>query len=126
MGLAVASNWARTLSSVRPRFAHVAIDAALEADLVGGGYLDAEVIERDELGVMESEDAFYDDYARGCDGVKGSGSAGVGFEIVDGALDGVVGGEGADVLDEELGLEGAEGEVGEIAVVEIEREEGGF
>jgi hypothetical protein len=55
---------------------------------------------------VEGEDAFYDDYAGGCDGVEGSGDAGVGLEVVDGALDGAAFGEGADVLDEELGLEG--------------------
>jgi hypothetical protein len=53
--------------------AHVAIDAALETNLVGGVYVDAEVIEREKLGVVEGEDAFDDDYAGGGDGVEGSG-----------------------------------------------------
>jgi hypothetical protein len=61
----------------------------------------------------------------------------VGLEVVDGALDGKAPGEGTDVLDEELGLEGVGmveveliagvgGEVGEIAVVEVEGEDGCF
>ncbi len=85
---------------------------------------------------MEGEDAFYDDHAGGCDGVEGSGDAGVSLEVVNGALDVQAVGQGADVLDEELGLEGVgvvevefvagvEGKVGEIAVVEVEGEDGG-
>ena len=42
-------------------FEHVAVDAAVEADLVGGVDVDAEVIERKQLGVVEGEDAFDDD-----------------------------------------------------------------
>ncbi len=60
----------------------------------------------------------------------------MGFEVVDGTLDGLAGGEAADVLDDEFGLEGVgvvevafvagvEGELGEVAVVEVEGEEGG-
>jgi hypothetical protein len=56
---------------------------------------------------VESEDSFYDDDARRCDDVKGFGDAGVGLEIVNGALDGVAGGQGVDMLDEELGFEEA-------------------
>ena len=41
--------------------ADVAVDAAAEAELVGGVDVDAEVVERRELGVVEREDAFDDD-----------------------------------------------------------------
>ena len=74
--------------------------------------------------------------AEGGDEVERVGDAGVGAEVVDRALDGETGGEDADVREDELGLEGVgmvevalvagvEGEVGEVAVVEVEGEEGG-
>lgn len=40
--------------------AHVAVDATIEADLVGGVDVDAEVVEVAERLVVEGEDAFYD------------------------------------------------------------------
>ena len=43
--------------------------------------------------------------AAGGDGVVELGDTGVGFEVVDGALDGSAGGEAADVLDDEFGFE---------------------
>ncbi len=117
--------------------AHVTVDAALEADFVGGVDVDAEVVERVELGVVEGEDAFDENEFGGGDGLEGFGDAGVGGKVVDGALDGMAGGERADVLDDELGFErvgvvevvlfaGFEGELREVAVVEVEREECGF
>jgi hypothetical protein len=42
-------------------FAHVAIDAAVEADLVWSVDVDAEVEERAQAGVVEGEDAFDDE-----------------------------------------------------------------
>ncbi len=115
---------------------HVAVDAAVEADLVGGVDVDAEVIEREKLGVVEGEDAFDDDDGGGGDGVEAVGDAGVGFEVVDGAVDRLAGGEAADVFDDELGFErvrvvevelvaSVEGELREVAVVKVEREERG-
>ncbi len=91
---------------------------------------------RQQAGVVEGEDAFDEDNAGGDEGVGAAGDAGVGAEVVDRALDGLAGGEGADVLEDEFGLEGVrvvevlevaivEGEVGEVAVVEVEGEEGG-
>ena len=114
--------------------AHVAVDAASEADVMRGFDVDAEVVERDELGEMEREDAFDDDETCGGDGLEGAEDAGVGREIVNGTLDGAAGGERADVLDEELALErirmvevllvaGVERELGEVAVIEVQREE---
>ena len=85
---------------------------------------------------MEGEDAFYDDEGAGDDGGEGVGDATVGFEVVDGSVDGLAFREGAEVGDEELGFEGVrvvevafvagvEGELREVAVVEVERKEGG-
>ena len=75
--------------------AHVAVDAAGEADVVGGVDVDREVIEGQELRVVEGEDTLNDDDASA--GVMVSNwpaDAGVGFEIVDGALDGEASGRG--------------------------------
>ena len=118
-------------------FVHVAVDAAREADVGRGVYVNGEMVEREEIGVVEGEDAFDDDHGAGCDGGEGFGHAGVGLEVVDGALNGVSLGEGAEVGDEKLGLEGVgvvkvalvagvEREPGEVAVIEIEWEEGGL
>ena len=118
-------------------FAHIAIDAAVEANFVGGIDVDAEVVERDELGVVEGEDAFDEDDAGGVDEVEGVGDAGVAGEVVYRALDGEAFGERADVGDDELGLEGVgvvevlfvagvEREPREVAVVVVEGEERGF
>ncbi len=85
---------------------------------------------------MKGEDAFYDDEGTRGDLVEGVGDAGVCGEVVAGAVNGVALGEGADVGDEELGLEGVgvvkilfvavvEGELREIAVVPVERKERG-
>ncbi len=117
--------------------AHVAVDAALQADLVGRVDVDGEVEERVELRVVQGEDAFDDDDVGRGDEVEGACDAGVRLEVVDGAVDGLTLGEGADVFDDEFGLErvgvvevafvaGVEWEVREVAVVEVEREEGGF
>ena len=89
MGLAVASNWARTRLFGAAALAHVAVDAALQADLVGRVDVDAEVVEREKLVVVQREDAFDDDDARWHDRLEGVGHAGVAAEVVDGALNGV-------------------------------------
>jgi len=73
--------------------AHVAVDAASEADVMRGFDVDAEVVERDELGEMEREDAFDDDETCGGDVV------------------------------EVLLVAGVERELGEVAVIEVQREE---
>ena len=117
--------------------AHVAVDAAVEANLIRGVDIDAEVVEREKLGVVERKDAFDEDHAGGRDGVEGVGNAGVAGEVVDGALDGEALRERSDVLDDELGFEGVgmvevllvagvEGELREVAVVEIEGKKGGI
>ncbi len=117
-------------------FAHVAVDAAVKADLVGGVDVDGEAVEGQELGVMEGEDTLDDDDAFRGDGFEGFGDAGVGLEVVDGAVDGLARGEAAEVLDEEFAFErvrvievalvaAVERELGEVAVVEVEREECG-
>ena len=72
----------------------VAVDAAGEADAVGGMDVDGGGVEREELGVVEGEDAFDDDDAGGSDGVGLAGDAGVSFEVVDRALDGQAAGRG--------------------------------
>ena len=116
-------------------FTHVAIDAAVEADFVGRVDVDAEVVERDELGIMQREDTFDEDDLGWSDGVEVVGDAGVVGEVVDRALDGAAKGEVADVGDEELGFEGVgvvevlfvagvERELREVAVVEVERKQG--
>ena len=117
-------------------FQHVAVDAAAQADLVGGVHVYGEGVEREELCVVQGEDAFDDDDSGGGDGVKGVGDSGVGGEVVDGPLNGLAGGEGAYVGEDELGLERVgvieveggtvfRGQKGEIAVVEIEGEKCG-
>src|ERR1700683_2331401 len=86
---------------------------------------------------MKREDAFDEDEAGGGEGIKDAKDAGVGGEIVDGALDGLAGSERAYVLDEQLAFErvrvievllvaGVERELGEIAVIEIEGKECGI
>ena len=70
---------------------------------------------------MEREDAFDEDEVGGDDGLERAGDAGVRAEVVDRALDGLAGGEGADVLDEELGLERV-GVVEVLLVAGVERE----
>ncbi len=116
--------------------AHVAIDAAVEADFVGGVDVDAEVVERYEFWVVERENAFDEDDAGGDDGVEDAGDAGVVGEIVTRTLDGVAVAEAVDVLDEELGFQGVgvvevllvalvEGKLREVAVVPVEWEIGG-
>jgi hypothetical protein len=117
--------------------AHVAVDAAIEADLVGSVDVDAEVVERYQLGVVEREDAFDEDDASRRDGVEGVGDPGVAGEVVHRALNGQALGEGADVFDDEFGFERirmvevllvarVERELGKVAVVEVEREERGI
>ncbi len=70
---------------------------------------------------MEREDAFDDDVGAGMEGGEGIGNAAVGAEVVDGALDGVALSEGAEVGDEELGLERV-GVVEVALVAGVERE----
>ncbi len=114
--------------------ADIACDAAEKADLVWGLHVDGDRIERLQLGVVQGENAFHDDYAGRRDGVETVGAR-VGLEVVDGALDGLAVGEFADVFDDEFRFEGVgvvevllvaaiERELREVAVVEVEREEG--
>ena len=118
-------------------FADVAVDAAAETDLVGGVDEDGDGVERAGRGEVHGEDAFDDDEVGGGDGVKRAGDAGVGAEVVDGSLDGVAFGEGAEMRDKELAFKrvgvvevalvaGVERELGEIAVVQVQWEERGF
>ena len=101
-----------------------------------GFYEDAERVEGAELCEVEGEDAFYDEEFCGGDLLGAVRDAGVGGEVVCGGVDGVASGEGLEVLQEEGDfkrvwvievLEGAPGggEMGEVAVVEVKREEGG-
>ena len=69
----MASNWSRTDWLGAAALADVAVDAAGEADLVGGVDVDGEGVEREELGVVEGEDAFDDDDLCGGDEVEGGG-----------------------------------------------------
>ena len=93
-------------------FVGVTVDAAGQADVVRGVYVDGQVEERAEFWVVKGEDAFYDDEGTRGDLVEGVRDAGVCGEVVAGAVNGVALGEGADVGDEELGLEG-------VGVVEV-------
>ncbi len=86
-------------------FAHVAVDAAVEADLVGSVNVDGKAVERKQFGIVKGEDSFDDDVAAGRNGGGGIGDAAVGSEVVDWALNGLAAGEAADVLDEELGFQ---------------------
>ena len=116
-------------------FEDVAVNTTDEAEVVGGVDEDAEVVEGAEFGIVEGEDAFDEEGGAGLNGLGVGGDAGVGGEVVDGALDGVTGGECAEVLDEEIVLDGVGvvevlqsalggGEVAEVAVVEVEGEQG--
>ena len=74
-------------------FAHVAMDAAGEADVGWGVDVDGEGVEGQQLCVMQCEDAFDEDVLRGSEGLELVGDPGVGGEIVDRALDGFAGGD---------------------------------
>jgi 1-acyl-sn-glycerol-3-phosphate acyltransferase len=116
--------------------AHVAIDAAVQADLVGCVDVDAEVVELAQTRVVECEDAFDDEDGREVDGLGAVSDAGVGGEVVDRALDGAPVGEIPDVLDEKGVLERVgvvevlEGslvgrKMAEADVVEVQRQQSG-
>ncbi len=90
------------------------MDAADEAEVVGGVDVDAAVVEGAEAGIVEGEDPFDDEGGAGKDGFGAVGDASVGGEVVDGALDGVAGGERAKMLGEEIVLDG----VGMVEVLE--------
>jgi len=116
--------------------ADVAVDAAAQADLVRGVDVDGEGVERLQLRVVQGEDAFDDDDWFWHDAVEGSGDAGVGLEVVDGASDGFSVREFANVIEDQFGLQRVgvievalvtrvERKGAEVAVVEIEREERG-
>jgi hypothetical protein len=100
-----------------PALAHVAVDAAVEADLVRSVDVDAEVVERNEIWIVQCEDAFDDDKPGRGDGIKGSQDARVMREVVDGPLDGVTVGQSAEMLDEEFALQ----RVGVVEVLLIAR-----
>lgn len=117
-------------------FTDVAVDATGEAEVVRGVDVDAEIVESAQAGVVEGEDAFDDEDLGGEYGFGAVGDAGVGGEVVDGAGDGLVGGERGEVLDEQGVFEGVGvvevllgavggGQVAEIAVVEVERKQRG-
>ncbi len=116
--------------------ADVTGDAAGETEVVGSVDVDAEVVEGAERLVVEGEDAFDDEDAGGGEGFSHR-RAGVGGEVVGGTKDGLTGGEGLDVVDEEFVLDGVgmvevlKGslggrKVGGVAVVEVEGKEGGI
>ena len=86
-------------------FAHVAIDAALQADLVGRVDVDGELVQGQEFGVVQGEDAFNDDDAFRHHGFEGVRYAGVGFEVVHRTLYGAALREIPDVRDEEFAFE---------------------
>jgi hypothetical protein len=115
--------------------ADVAGDAAEKAELMRGVDVDRQRVEREQLGVMEGEDAFYDDDLFGVDFVEGAGAR-VGLEVVDGAVDRLSGGKRTDVVEDEFGFErvgvievlfvtAIKRKTGQVAVVEVEREERG-
>ena len=56
-------------------FAHVAVDAAVEADLIWGVDVDAEVVVSAQGFVVQSEDAFDDEEVGGFDGLGAAGHA---------------------------------------------------
>jgi hypothetical protein len=85
---------------------------------------------------VEREDSFDDEDVSGGDGLGFVGDAGVGGEVVEGARYGFVIGQSVDLFDEEGVFEGVGvvevlqvavfvGEMAEVAVVEVERQEGG-
>jgi hypothetical protein len=68
------------------------VDATGEAYVVWGVDVDAEIVERNQLRIVEREDAFDEDKAGWREGVEDAEDARVGGEIVDRALDGLAGG----------------------------------
>lgn len=85
---------------------------------------------------MEREDAFDDEDFSCGDGLRLTRDTGVGGKVVDGPRDGFVVGESVDVLGEQGVFEGVGvvevlqsavvmGEMAEVAVVEVQRKEGG-
>src|ERR1700761_9025670 len=120
-----------------PPLAHVAIDAAVQADRIGCVDVHAKVEKRDQLVIVERENAFHNDELFRCDGIEGIGNARVDFEIVDRALDGKAVREIPDVLDEELAFKRirmievlfvarVQRELRQITVVQIQREKRGI
>ena len=114
----------------------VAANAPCEAKGVGGLDVESESEEGAELGEVEGEDAFDEDDGRGLDALR-FGFAGVRGEVVAGPVDRAACDEFAKVGEEELGLEGVRvievravallrSEVGEVAVVGVERKEPGM
>lgn len=114
----------------------VAMDTAAETDFGRGFDEDGELVAGTQGGVVQGEDSFDDDVGgrRNRDGSVWD--ARVGGEVVGRDFDGVAGGEGLDVLGEEGGFEGVGmveilvgagcgGDVGEIAVVQVEGQERG-
>ncbi len=95
-------------------FAHVAVDASVETELVGGVDVDAEVVEGAQRFVVEGEDAFDDEELCWGDEFGLVRHAGVVGEVVDWAIDRFAVGEGANVLGEECVFEG----VGVVEVLE--------
>src|ERR1700679_244622 len=71
----------------------VAAEAALEAEILGGFHVDAQVVERKQIRVDEGEEAFHDDQRRGVDGFCAVEDAGVRGKVVEWALDGFSAGE---------------------------------
>jgi hypothetical protein len=116
--------------------AHIAIDSAVEADLVGSIDVDAEVVEGAERRIVKRENTFDDEDFGWHDQFGVVGDAGVGAEVVYRAGDWLVAGECADMFDEQVVLkrvgvievlQGAVGgwKVAKIPVVEVEREKSG-
>ena len=114
--------------------AHVAVDAAHQADVVRRVDVDGDVVKRQQLLVVQGENAFDDDDLPWLDAGVAAGDAGMRGEIVDGAVDGLTRGERADVLEDQLGFERVgvvevalvprvERELRQVAIVEVEREE---
>jgi len=115
---------------------NVAVDAAAEADFGRGFDEDREVVERAQGGVVERQDSFNDDVGFDWDREGAVGDAGVGGEVVHRRVDVGASGQRLDVLGEEGSFEGVgvvevllvalvKREVGEVAVVQIERQQCG-
>src|SRR5579863_7164135 len=66
----------------------IAAEAALEADVVWGFDVDAELVKRQEIGIEEREKAFDEEKWRWVDELGDVRDSRVGREVVGGALDG--------------------------------------
>jgi hypothetical protein len=117
-------------------FAHIAIDAPVQADLIGRVDVDTEVVEGAQSRIVKGEDALDQKDLRRCDGLGSVRHAGVRGEVVDGTLDAATLGQSFDMFDQKGVFERIRvievleralvcWKVAETAIVEVQRQQRG-